>query len=180
MASNSDGRLEVFEHGWDGALWHIWQSSSSPTGWSDWDSLQGAIVGDPAVGLNDDGRLEVFASGADGALWHIWQTHPHAGPWSGWQSLHGHGDGNSPSAAIVNQNGMLEVFLSGTDGEVRHIWQTHPHAGPWSPVAALGSHIGNIVVVPNYANGRLELFGNAGLSIKHTWKDTSSGAWIWH
>jgi hypothetical protein len=179
MALNNDGRLEVFTRGADGALWHIWQNWSSPTGWSDWNSLHGAITSDPAVGLNGDGRLEVFARGTDSTLWHIWQTHPHAGPWSGWASLKSETDGNYPSAAAaLNTNGKLEVFARGTDGAVWHTWQTLPHAGPWNdPWESLGGNLGGIVAFPNYGNHRLELFGMNGYTVMHTWKDTLTGNW---
>src|SRR6266567_2461595 len=85
--SNSDGRLEVFGVGVGDALWHIWQTAPDG-GWSDWGTLSGILVGEPAVVSNADGRLEVFARGTDNGLWHIWQTAPDGG-WSGWESLGG-------------------------------------------------------------------------------------------
>jgi hypothetical protein len=83
---NSDGRLEVFATGSDGALWHIWQLPVPPLplpffprgAWSNWASLgtppNVASVEHPSsVATNADGRLEVFVMGSDGALWHAWQ-----------------------------------------------------------------------------------------------------------
>jgi acylphosphatase len=86
---NSDGRLEVFARGTDGALWHVWQEAPHAGPWSGWASLGGVITSDPVAIDNSDGRLEVFARGTDSAVWHIWQQAPHAGPWSGWASLGG-------------------------------------------------------------------------------------------
>ena len=42
VASNDDGRMEIFARGGDGAVWHIWQTAPS-NGWSGWYSLGGWI-----------------------------------------------------------------------------------------------------------------------------------------
>jgi hypothetical protein len=44
VAQDADGRLEVFVHGTDNALWHIWQTAPN-NGWSSWNTLGGQIVG---------------------------------------------------------------------------------------------------------------------------------------
>lgn len=84
VATNADGRLEVFALGTDHALWHIFQTYANGT-WSDWSFLGGAIMSNPAVAVKQDGRLEVFVYGTDMALWHIWQMSP-GGSWSEWQA----------------------------------------------------------------------------------------------
>ena len=117
LASNADGRLEVFAMGTDGALWHNWQTAPND-GWSGWASLGGQVTGVAAVGRNADERLEVFVTGTDGALWHIWQTAPNNG-WSGWASLGG--ILRSDPAVGRNEDGRLEVFAAGTDGAPWHI-----------------------------------------------------------
>lgn len=69
---------EVFVVGADNALWvTISPGSGSPFG--PWQSLGGAIAGDPLAQRNGDGTIEVFAIGSDGALWHIRQST--AGSW---------------------------------------------------------------------------------------------------
>jgi hypothetical protein len=86
VATNSDGRLEVFARGDDAQVWHIWQPDSSNDAFLDrWQSLGGTWLSGPVVGQNDDGRLEVFAIGTDSRLWHIWQD----GGWSSWHQLGG-------------------------------------------------------------------------------------------
>ena len=96
VVCNSDGRLEAFARGTDGALWHIWQTAPHAGPWSGWASLGGIITTNPAAVVNSDGRIEVFARGTDNALWHIWQTAPHSGPWSGWVFLLGGGHRERP------------------------------------------------------------------------------------
>lgn len=54
-------------------------------GWSLWQSLGGAGLGDPIVGHNEDGRLQAFLFEADGKLWSRWQLT--TGGWSGWTAM---------------------------------------------------------------------------------------------
>ena len=85
VRKNKDGRLEAFNIGSDGALWHIWQMSPGGA-WGSWESLgmpSGSVIlsAGPNVVENVDGRLEAFAGGLDNALWHAWQVSP-GGNWS--------------------------------------------------------------------------------------------------
>ncbi len=141
VVSNVDGRLEVFDVGSDGALWHTWQLV--PNGaWSEWAFLGSTplVPGgptEPVVGTNKDGRLEIFVTDASAVLWHSLQLTP-KGSWSEWASLGKPSDlqpdpdtGVIPTPVIVeNADGRLEVFLPGQT-TCWHIWQLSP-GGPWS------------------------------------------------
>ncbi len=85
VGRNADGRLEVFTFAIDGDVWHLWQDSATPSGWSGWDDLGGEPAGPVGVGENSDGRLEVFVAGRAPSgplpLWHRWQVAPNNG-WS--------------------------------------------------------------------------------------------------
>src|SRR5260370_24571733 len=63
VAQNTDGRLEVFTVGSDGALWHICQATPNGT-WSNWTSPgqphEPTITTAPSVGKNTDERLEAL------------------------------------------------------------------------------------------------------------------------
>jgi hypothetical protein len=65
IASNSDGRLEIFiVNAVNHQLYHKWQTSpGSSNSWSLWQNIGSAITirGDHVIGKNSDGRLEVFA-----------------------------------------------------------------------------------------------------------------------
>jgi hypothetical protein len=142
LRANTQGRLELFAVGTDGALWHIWQTTPSG-GWSDWTS-HGSPPGcvlrtdTPGLAAGADGRLELFAVSTDGQLWHIWQTTP-SGAWSSWTS-HGRPPQTDPMAqpgvwlapaVALNSAQRLELFITGHDKQLWHIWQTAPGQG-WS------------------------------------------------
>ncbi|HEV8625586.1 MAG TPA: matrixin family metalloprotease [Acidimicrobiia bacterium] len=172
VASNQDGRLEVFAKGADNGLWHIWQTAPS-NGWSGWASLGGGMGSKVAVGMNADGRLDIFVRGTDGALWHTWQTAPNSG-WSAWASLGGVIQGMP--AVGRNADGRLEVFARGNDGALWHKWQVAPN-GTWSGWASLGGTISDAVVASNQ-DGRLEVFAKgADNGLWHMWQTAPSNGW---
>ena len=172
VATNQDGRLEVFARGAeDRALWHMWEIS--PGGeWSDWSPLGGQIDL-LEVQANLDGRLEVFVRGiADQALWHIWQVAPNSF-WSVWASLGGQIDMLSTASNI---DGRIEVFARGTDKALWHIWQTAPTNG-WSTWDSLGGQIDLLSVQPNQ-DGRLEAFvRGTDKALWHIWQLVPGGTW---
>lgn len=128
VATNSDGRLEVFGLRADGELWHRWQLRPR-SGWSEWESLGGGnqLI---AVGRNRDGRLEVFSVAGD-QLWHRWQVRANGG-WSDWTTLGSAVGGIRQLAVGKNWDGRLEVFARRQSGEIVHIWQDRRGAGGWS------------------------------------------------
>ena len=100
VASNADGRLELFVASNDGVdpdnneIWHVWQTAPN-NGWSAWRSMgaRGGGFADLAVGASSDGRLDLFATANDGNLWHRRQTAPNNG-WSAWTNR-GHPPGTT-------------------------------------------------------------------------------------
>jgi acylphosphatase/peptidoglycan hydrolase-like protein with peptidoglycan-binding domain len=172
VASNQDGRLEVFVRGTDAALYHIWQTTPGG-GWSEWTSLGGGVQGAPSVTRNADGRLEAFVKGTDNALWHTWQIKP-GGAWSEWAPL---GGWVAVPTAARNADGRLEVFVRGGDNALYHIWQTTPGGG-WSEWASLGGGMGSQVAVANNDDGRLEVFvQGTDAALYHIWQTTPGGGW---
>ena len=128
---NSNGLIEVFACGTDGAVYHILQTPTTDWGQA-WNSLGGdllhgfLVVPSFAVAANADGRLELFGRDSTGALSHTWQTSP-GGGWSPWASLGG--QVRDLLAIGRNADGRLEVFANGSDGALWHIWQTAPNNG---------------------------------------------------
>ena len=166
VASNSDGRLEVFALGSDGNLYHIYQCGTVCTGaWSSWSSLGKPAAGlkaDPVVGTNSDGRLEVFSLGQDSNLYHIFQCGNICTTiWSSWGSLGGSSDGlNSTPAAGRDGAGHINVFSIGTNGELFYDFECSC-SGSWNGVTELGAYdavgLQGIPAVNVNGDGRLEV-----------------------
>ncbi|NIM95763.1 MAG: putative baseplate assembly protein [Anaerolineales bacterium] len=165
IGSNKDGRLEVFTHGSDGRIWHIWQVLPND-GWSKWSSLGAPsnTVGIRALDVhrNEDGRLEVFVCGTDGRLWHRWQS-PWIFFWLGWHTL-GMPDiaeKNLDLAVGRSKNGRLEVFTRTESGKLWHIYQLAPNSG-WSAwndrgLPKANTKVSDLIVESNH-DGRFEVF----------------------
>jgi hypothetical protein len=165
LAQNSDGRLELFVQGGDGAVWHLWQTTASTSAWGPWSSLGqpgGHDCGILEVAQNSDGRLELFTVASDGAVWHRWQRSA-GGGWAPWSSL-----GIPPASAedsmfvadlavARNQDGRLELFAVASDSTVWHRWQRR--AGGWAAWSLLGGFLPEFAFVAARANadGRLLL-----------------------
>jgi hypothetical protein len=195
VASNHDGRLEVFARGSNRELWHIWQfCPNAYCGWSNWASF-GNNIDAPLVQANADGRLEVFAGGSEGELLHIWEAP--AGGWSGWFSL---GDGplfgssslTSIPAIAINADGRLEAFARLNDNALWHTSQVSPGGGCdpcpgggylpsgnyWYNWATLGGAVYSGPAVAVNADGRLEAFFiGFDRGLYHNWQVTPGGVW---
>jgi hypothetical protein len=95
IATNADGRLEVFMRDADRKLQHLWQLSPSNSirwseNWNEFSPERWPLSSDPAIERNADGRLEVFMVGSDRQLYHRWQTAANSNVWSdGWTTLGG-------------------------------------------------------------------------------------------
>jgi hypothetical protein len=119
LASNLDGRLELFVLVNDDAVWHRWQKVPNG-GWSPWKSLEKpatGLQGEPAVVRNHDGRLELFSWDEEGTVWHRWQTKPGRGPWAAWASL-----GGVPGSASINSatgSPVTSKVVAGTHSDGR-------------------------------------------------------------
>ena len=184
VASNADGRLEVFTVAQDGTIWHVWQTAPN-NGWSNWTqfglSYNAASSGLTAVS-NTDGRIEIFFMGSGGEVWHFWQLLPNDG-WSDAASLGFPAGGIiGKCTATTNSDGRIEVIGVGSDNSLWHIWQVAPNNG-WSGWDSFGSPpgvpftIGDPRVVRN-EDGRLEVFilGSDG-NIWHIWQVAPNNGW---
>jgi uncharacterized protein YkwD len=173
VATNADGRVEIFARDAQHALWHNWQVVPSG-GWSGWYSLAGSVYGEPSAGRNGDGRLEVFATQSNGSVAHIWQTAPGQG-WTAWYGLGGSGTG-SPAVAS-NADGRVEVFARGTDNALWHTWQVTPNSG-WTAWYSLGGTFASDPAAGRGPDGSLEAFALSSVeTVFHTAQDAPGGGW---
>jgi hypothetical protein len=141
VASNTDGRLEVFVRGSDNALYHRSQAVAGGPDWNGWTSFGGVLTSDPTVAQNADGRLEVFIVGGDSALWHKSQTAASGSTWSSWSTL---GGGLIGDIAVgQNSDGRLEVFAHGSDNALYHRSQAVAGGLDWKEWTSLGGVLEN-------------------------------------
>jgi hypothetical protein len=157
VATNADGRQELFGIGTDHAVYHSWQAWANGP-WSGWASL-GGWVSTITVGHEADGRLEVFGIGWPNDVWAIDEVYGVADWNQAWFSLGGN-FANFPGALAVGSNtdGRQELFAIGWDGTVYHNWQGWGEwAGRWSWWASLGGSAQSITVGQE-ADGRLTAY----------------------
>jgi hypothetical protein len=176
VATNADGRQEVFIIGGDRQLYHTWELTPGGN-WSSWSPLYGASLQNPvAAAINQDGRLEVYVRGGDNAVYFRSQSSPNGG-WNNWLGL----GGTDVRDFAVNRNadGRLEMVSVWGDGTLRDAWQTSP-GGAWSGWVSLGgTSLSPAVALGRNEDGRLESFvvGGDGI-VYHRWQTVpSSGPW---
>lgn len=173
VATNADGRLELFATGSDGTPYHAWQTSPGGS-WTGWNSLGGAISGAPVPTVNADGRLEVFGF-AGGGVYHNYQTSP-GGGWSGWIWIGG--SISAPPTVAMNFDGRLELFARGTDGAGWTASQVIPGGTVWTAWTSFGGGIIGAPVPIQNADGRLEILAlGGGNTAFHLWQNTPGGQW---
>ncbi|WP_218511797.1 hypothetical protein [Variovorax sp. dw_308] len=176
MASNADGRLEIFGVSTNGALMHAWQTGSDGD-FTQWQALsQGPFTGVPAVMRNLDQRLEVFASRMDGTLSHAWQVAPNGG-WS--NEAPTPGTHKFDPAMNINQDGTLSVFVVGVNDQA--VWtrrQAQPN-GSWDDWKSLGGVVKSAPAVGRNADGSLQVFavGQDGMVWSSRQESPSATTW---
>jgi hypothetical protein len=178
VASDADGRLELFKVDADGELRYRWQRQ--PNGdWSAQSSLGGSLLPGLAATTNADGEIEVFAvTRAGHALTCIQQQRP-THNWSGWTVLGG--PVVPPATVGLNADGGLEVFTVDAQGAVKHFWRTEPR-GEWSAWEDFGGQFYPGLLCVRHRDGRLDLFGVDAVSshLRHRWQSRAGapGAWF--
>jgi hypothetical protein len=164
MATNADGRLEMFAIAQDGSVYDAWQLA--PNGnWSGWAGFPGLTgVKEIVASRGPDGHLVLAAvTGAGG----LWQNTQWAGGWSGWSKL---GEGVVRGLAVArNQDGRVEVYGLDAGGSVWHSWQLT--TGGWSGLAPLGGHSITALATANNQDGRIEVYAVGGdHALYHVWQ----------
>jgi hypothetical protein len=129
--------------------------------WSNWQSLQGRLVGSPVVARNADGRLEVFMVSANHYVYHLLQSEPNGNfTAANWQPISGLNILDGTPAVALNPDGRLTVFARGTNNQLYTISQTSPNGGlfgNWQPLRGLNILDGTPAVASN-PDGRLTVF----------------------
>jgi hypothetical protein len=168
VVANADGRLEVFAVGWDGRVYHAWQTSPSGPWTTNWVSLPGLTTAHAVTATRGSTGLVVAARAADGSVWVDTQS---GSTWSPWLYR---GTGLTGSlAATTNRDGRVELFGIATSGVVEHQWQTSP-GGAWSLWVSMGGPVSpSALTAVTNVDGRLEVFLVAGwATVYHSWQSS--------
>lgn len=139
--TNADGRVELFNVGGNGVIWHTWQTT--PGGpFAPWVSRGGAFKA-VAVTRGVSSGWHLFAINTSGALYHM----APADGIGGWTAM-----GNSPGSltrvsAMRNGDGRVELLVCNGSGTMYHAWQTAPRGG-WSGWQQQSGLARDVAIVP--------------------------------
>jgi hypothetical protein len=144
--SQTDGILNVFVRGPDGA---VWQKSWTGSQYTDWVSLGGQIIGAPVAITTVPGTVDLFVRWVDRALY---QKHWSGSAWTDW-TLVDPAQMDSTPAAVSDSAGAVDVFAFAGGGVFTKFWR-----GGWGPWTAMGPVV---PPAPPAPDGELRL--NAGI-----------------
>jgi hypothetical protein len=172
------GRIDIFVHGSDDALYHKWSDAG---GWhpstTTFEGLGGALNGEPVVVSQTAGRADVLVRGIDDSLYHKWLDA------SGWhpsqatfESLGG--SLNGQPVAVPSRSDRLDVFIRGVGDTLQHKWLD---ANGWQPspttFESLGGILGGDPAAVSWGPNRIDvLVRGADNALYHRWWDGSA----WH
>lgn len=144
VATNADGRLEVFVVGNDNNIWHRWQRAPN-SGWSAWSQLvsfegQETLSGVLACCKETNGCLAVFAYTVNGVIFYIDQTAPNNG-WGEFTELQPMeiSFASPPTASGYAQPPQLQLFAIGGDDALWTIQEGGDVPGIYQPWRFIGS-----------------------------------------
>jgi hypothetical protein len=189
VASNVDGRLEIFYIRSDNNLCHRFQPALNALLWTDESVLAEVHVEQIAVCANKDGRLEIFYTDSHNNLYNNCQ--PQAANITtdpttlklAWVGQHQFTGITAKQIALGrNFDGRLELFYTDKHNNLFHMWQNslpvmdpaHPNAQltNWSPPAAF-EQAGKQLSVGRNLDGCLELFfTDSDSNLLHAWQLT--------
>jgi hypothetical protein len=131
LNSQSDGVVNVFVRGTDGA---VWQRSWNGSAWSDWVSLGGYTIGAPSVVSRGPNQLDLYARGGDSS---IFQRHwDSVNGWTGWAQV----DATplDSSVALLSDNEGREILYARSGSElIEKTWLATSGWSAWTDFGAV-------------------------------------------
>jgi hypothetical protein len=163
VATNADGRLEVFAMGGDGYLYHRWQAAPSSASFSGWSNLGNAGSVDYDVIRNQDGRLEVAILRDDGVIFRRSQVAANGG-WGDLATFPTSGGSAKKSIALTREGrGNLVLLVRDNYGEIFTSRQLQAgHWTDWVGFATIGGHDLQDLKASSNADGRVEAVALGG------------------
>jgi hypothetical protein len=129
LNSQSDGIVNVFVRGTDGA---VWERSWTGSAWNDWSSLGGYTIGAPTVVSRGPNQLDLFARGGDGSTFQRhWDS---VNGWTPWAQIDPLPLGSS-MGVVSDTEGRLVLFARSGSNLITKTWLA---ASGWSAWADFG------------------------------------------
>jgi hypothetical protein len=182
VASENDGRVDVFVIDGLGSLQNNFQTSINSTNWNGWHNISSAvgITSRTTVARDAFGILNAFVLGTDGICYYKTETAANSpASWTSWSSLGTNKWATDAKPVIAqDQNGALELFIVGSNQSVYHNYQS---SGAWHGWVSLGGTFAQNIrpcIGPN-ADGRLEIFLNLANGAMDTSWETSVNGTTW-
>jgi murein DD-endopeptidase MepM/ murein hydrolase activator NlpD len=164
-----NGRIDLFVHGEDNALWHKVYNGS----WGSWVSRGGTLVSAPDAASWGNGHIDVYVRGLDNNIYYQRYLN---GSWADWASAGQPPVGaTSDPSAVSSGAGRIDLFVRGGDNA---LWRRVYANNAWGNWESLGGTLTTGPDVASPASGQLQVF-LAGLD-KVMWRCTySGGACAW-
>jgi murein DD-endopeptidase MepM/ murein hydrolase activator NlpD len=141
------GRVDLFVHGEDNALWQ----RSFRGSWGSWSSLGGILVSSPDAASWASGHLDVYVRGLDNNIYYRRYLN---GSWSGWVSAGQPSVGTTSSPAVVSRSyGRVDLFVRGGDNA---LWHRSYYYG-WGSWTSLGGPIVGGPDVASWTSNHMEV-----------------------
>jgi len=141
-----NGRLNVFIHGEDNLLHHIWQTTCdkvpNPWGWCTWSTwnligdqipMSDNVVNTLSIGHNIHLGIEIFTVSSFGQLFKLWQLDRHK-KWSNWEKVVSNTNYTISSLPTISNNlGWWSVNALDSSSNLMTIYPNHTfHINPTS------------------------------------------------
>jgi hypothetical protein len=156
------GHVDVFHRGYDGLLWHTYQTSM---GWSSIERLGSFGFDETPRGLTwGSNHIEIFVKGWDQSIGHIAYLPGYCGGWCPWEVL-GHPVTDGVPEPVSMRWGHTAVYVHGTNhaiydrwhqfGGWNNWWRVTPEwaIGTWTPPSPVSWMDGHITVSWRDPNG---------------------------
>ena len=169
VVSPAPGRLDLFAHGIDHAVWTttMQRGVAGP-----WIRIGGLLIGDPAPISRAPGQVDLFVHGIDGNLYQSW-LEPEG--WHDWVPIRGQAEDLVGTPAIISRGGgLLDILSRGTNFHLMHnAWDGERWVG-WEQ---LGGQLRTKPIVVTRTPDHLDVFARGqDDSLQHlAWHDGWAG-----
>jgi len=169
VVSPEPGRLDLFAHGTDHAIWTKTQLSGV---FGPWNRIGGLLIGDPVALSRGPGQVDLFSHGVDGNLYQSWLE---GDTWHAFEDLGGLKDLVGTPTVISRGGPLVDVLSRGNDFQLQHnAWD----GSRWLGWQELGGQLRSRPSVVARTPDHLDVFARGqDDTLQHLSWDGSWGGW---